>query len=255
MFSAVLILILLTEMIIYAVQVGVFEQRKSSNELIQKEAFHVADAAIQQAKQFFAANTSRVTSQQWLDSRWTECPDLPPANHPCAAEPVADFRGGTYFYEVQDAGDLLPPAAHPSELVSLLEPPFDQTYFDDKQVQLQALLCVIDTAAIGNPDIPICSRDIVGSPYFMITLMAHGEADCSGSGESVNCNGEALVVEKIGSFGPGGRKGGPGVPLTARTAVPLSGTVNVVPNPNGGGLGVPISSWVNATQGGSIKKQ
>ena len=28
--------------------------------------------------------------------------------------------------------------------------------------------------------------------------------------------------------------------------MPLSGTVEVVPNPNGGGIGVPISSWVNA---------
>ena len=48
MFSAVLILILLTEMIIYAVQTGVFEQRKSANEMRQKEAFHIADSEFQE---------------------------------------------------------------------------------------------------------------------------------------------------------------------------------------------------------------
>lgn len=252
MFSAILILILLTEMIIYAVHVGVFEQRKSSNELIQKEAFHVADAAIQQAKQFFAANTARITSAEWLDARWAECPDSPAATHPCAAEPVAAFRGGTYFYSFDDGtGIALPDAANPSALSDSLDASFDADYFGDKQVQLHALLCVIDGAAINNPGVPICSRDIVDSPYFMITLMAHGEADCTESAGDVNCNGEALIVDKIGSFGPGGQKGGPGVPLTARTAVPLSGTVNIVPNPNGGGLGVPISSWVNARQDGA----
>ncbi len=71
MFSAVLILILLTEMIIYAVQVGVFEQRKSSNEMKQKLAFHTADSAIQVAKQFMSANAT-LASSAIVDKRPTE---------------------------------------------------------------------------------------------------------------------------------------------------------------------------------------
>jgi Tfp pilus assembly protein PilX len=43
MFSAVLILILLTEMIFYAVQVGVFEQRKSSNEMNQNRGLRTTE--------------------------------------------------------------------------------------------------------------------------------------------------------------------------------------------------------------------
>ena len=62
MFSAVLILILLTAMTIYAVQVGVFEQRKSSNEMLQKLAFHTADSGIQVAKQLLSANSTLVSS-------------------------------------------------------------------------------------------------------------------------------------------------------------------------------------------------
>ena len=64
MISAVLILILLTEMVIYAVQTGVFEQRKSSNELRQKTAFHMADSAIQEAKQFMQKNIKLVPSSK-----------------------------------------------------------------------------------------------------------------------------------------------------------------------------------------------
>ena len=67
MFTAVLILILLTEMIIYAVQVGVFDQRKSSNEMMQKLAFHTADSGIQQAKQLMSVNALRTVSASLAD--------------------------------------------------------------------------------------------------------------------------------------------------------------------------------------------
>jgi hypothetical protein len=249
MFSAVLILILLTEMLIYAVQVGVFEQRKSSNEMLQKMAFHTADAAIQQAKQFITANTARSSSATvtggWLaaDSlRWLPCSgeDLSAESgtHPCYAEPIEAYRNGSYFYSVDGSIEL------PLDPSGLSSSPNDTA-------TLHALLCMLDIDRTQDPIVQGCTTDPArqDSRYFMITMLARGEADCDDNGE--NCGAEALVAEKIGSFGPGGREGGPGVPLTARTAVPLSGTVNVVPNPNGGGLGVPISSWINARTDGS----
>jgi hypothetical protein len=241
MFSAVLILILLTEMIFYAVQVGVFEQRKSSNEMNQKLAFHAADSAIQQAKQFMWANGRLAAAAKadgdWLFSgsqRWQPCsPDfMDVPSHPCSAESVEVLRAGTYFYSVDGDNELPldPDALSPSVT---------------ERVTLHALLCMLEI----NPDDPVkvvqgCTTNTGDHDdrYYMITLAARGEADCNAG----NCGAEALVSEKIGSFGPGGGEGGPGVPLTARTNVPLSGTVEIVPNPNGGGLGVPISSWVNA---------
>jgi hypothetical protein len=251
MFSAVLILILLTEMLIYAVQVGVFEQRKSSNEMLQKLAFHTADAAIQQAKQFMTANAARTSSATvtggWLatgTTRWVPCSDADlsagEGEHPCYGEPVEAYRNGSYFYSL-DGENPAPLPLDPDALSSST----------NETATLQALLCMLDIDRDQDPIVQGCTTDPVSqdSRYFMITLLARGEADCDADGE--NCGAEALVAEKIGSFGPGGREGGPGVPLTARTAVPLSGTVNVVPNPNGGGLGVPISSWVNARTDGA----
>ena len=247
LFSAVLIMILLTEMIIYAVQTGVFEQRKSGNEMRNKLAFHAADAGIQQAKQFMQANAKQVSSDSasvggrsgWLSGggiRWQPCSAISASDptHPCFGEPVAALRSGSYFYSVGGSNEL---PLDPGALVTSA----------NETVATHALLCMLD---IDRSD-PVkvvqgCTTDPSKQDdrYFMVTLLARGQADCDNNG--ANCSATSLVSEKIGSFGPGGGKGGPGAPLTARTSVPLSGTVEVVPNPNGGGIGVPVSSWVNA---------
>lgn len=248
MFSAVLILILLTEMIIFAVQVGVFEQRKSANEMNQKLAFHKADSAIQQAKQFMTANALNVSSAAnaggWLatgTTRWVECVGNEAKTHPCWAEPVAAFRDGdgnanrgSYFYSFNSSNELP------------LNPDLLNNARTGETATLHALLCMLEIdKSFTPPKIMGCTTDsaLQDDRYFMVTLMARGEADCI---NRANCNAEAMVTEKIGSYGPGGGAGGPGVPLTARTNVPLKGTVEIVPNPNGGGVGVPISTWANA---------
>mgnify|MGYP006961793442 CR=1 FL=1 len=116
-----------------------------------------------------------------------------------------------------------------------------------ERVTLHALLCMLEVDRSKDPVVQGCTTNpaLQDSRYFLITLLARGEADCDGG----VCNAEALVAEKIGSFGPGGNEGGPGAPLTARTSVPLSGTVEIVPNPNGGGVGVPVSVGVLVTVG------
>ena len=103
MFSAVLILILLTGLVIYAAQVGVFEQRKSGNELRQKQAFHAAEVGVQRGQEYLAANALDLTSvdpaRGWQSDthmsaggsgRWVACAgnyasdDGPHENwHPC----------------------------------------------------------------------------------------------------------------------------------------------------------------------------
>ena len=45
-FTGILILVLLTLMMFFAIRVGVFEQRVSSNEMRQKRAFHAAESGI-----------------------------------------------------------------------------------------------------------------------------------------------------------------------------------------------------------------
>jgi hypothetical protein len=268
MISAVLILILLTEMIIYAVQVGVFEQRKSSNEMRQKEAFHLADSAIQFGKEFMLANSVLIPSNKddklpdgtdgWLSAtglRWEKCQDAnlntAQGTHPCYGEPAdaaakaagevpANLRDNMYYYSFGNTN----PTNLPIDVSSLLAN-------STQQVSMHALLCMLDIERTPanrtvqpNAIIQGCTLDPAKQDprYYMVTLMARGEADCSGG----TCRAKALVTDKIGSFGPGGGEGGPAVPLTTKSTFPPSGTSEIVPNPNGGGVGVPVSAWMNA---------
>jgi hypothetical protein len=247
MFTAILVLILLTEMIIYAVHVGVFEQRKSSNEMRQKEAFHIADSAIQFGKEFMLANSGDIpyaTAGGWLNAssqRWLKCSEAGLAaaqgTHPCYAEPADnavdfphDLRNNMYYYSVGGSTEL------PIDVSGVLA---DAT----QDVSMHALLCMLDIDRDADPIIQGCTMDPAkqDTRYYMVTLLARGEADCDGG----TCTARALVADKIGSFGPGGGEGGPNVPLTTRSTFPPTGTAEVVPNPNGGGVGVPISAWLN----------
>jgi hypothetical protein len=268
MFSAVLILVLLTELVLYATQVGVFEQRKSANDVRQKQAFHAAEAGLQYAKEFFLANVQWLSYPDaggWLDGdtqRWQLCTntDFVNPNHPCSGETFprdADqwgaIAGGTYYYNFSDplnaqVDDTLLPintGADP-DLLDQLEPLRER-------VEVQALLCVLDIDRAMDPATgPVISGCLAAGNivegehiYFMLTLLAKGQAACTDPTNPASCEAEALVVEKLGSFGPATGDGGPDVPLTARSSFPPGGNPELVPNPNGGGPGVPISAWIN----------
>ncbi|MFC1797376.1 PilX N-terminal domain-containing pilus assembly protein, partial [Pseudomonadota bacterium] len=258
MFSAVLILILLTEMLLYAVQVGVFEQRKSGNEMRQKQAFHAAETGIQQANAYLLANVLDLTfagTGGWLSDtsvsaggsgRWVKCPLLTGVGpHPCYGEPKdsksdVDLRGSSYFYSLDGAN----PSSIPM-VVSDILPESTET------VNVQAILCLleIDRTAVGAPPVKGCldkDHKDANPIYFIVTLLSRGNAECDADGD---CAAEAMVAQKLGSFGPLTGAGGPGVPLTTRSSFPPSGTAEIVPNPDGGGTGVPISSWINNNDG------
>ncbi len=243
--SAVLILILLTLMLVYTAQTGLFEQRKSSNDMRQKLAFHVADSAIQEAKQFMQANSVLISSAEvdllngtedgWLaptgELRWLPCNTVTDQTHPCFAESNPSLRSDSYYYYFGGSNELpLSPA----------------TVSNTERVSLHALLCMLDIDFTKDPVVQGCTTVSAeqDDKYFIVTLAARGEADCQSDGTA--CQAEALVSDKIASSGPGAGEGGQGVPLMTRTAVPLLGTVEIVPNPNGGGIGVPISTWANA---------
>jgi len=117
-FTGVLMLVLLTLMMFFAIRVGVFEQRVSSNDMRQKLAFHAAESGIHHAKEYLRANSVLVASSTvdllpndsdgWLaetaEKRWLKCSEagLDLANgsgsHPCFGESVPAVRPNTYFY-------------------------------------------------------------------------------------------------------------------------------------------------------------
>lgn len=269
MFSAVLILILLTEMVLYATQVGVFEQRKSGNELRQKQAFHAAELGIQRAQDYLLSNVLDVTSQNdtggWLSEthlsgggtgRWIPCDGRDESNdphpnwHPCYGEGLdgdtgePNLREDSFFY----SEDGVNPAQIPILIADGL-PLMDRA---TESSEVYALLCMLDVDANSGVPVQGClgggDRAQFERAYFVITLLARGYSECDDNGD---CKGEALVAQRTGSYGPVPRGGGPGVPLTSKTSLHPTGTVEIVANPNGGGVGVPVSVWIDGDADGN----
>ena len=162
MFSAILILVLLTEVILYATQVGVFEQRKSSNDMRQKQAFHAAEAGIQHAKEFFLANTARLSysgTTGWLEEgaeKWKLCVDndadldADDPRHPCFGEALKEIPAvynGTYFYSPVDEAIQVPAdykllPIYTGDLLALGDL--------NERVEVYALLCILDIDRLRN---------------------------------------------------------------------------------------------------------
>ena len=82
----------------------------------------------------------------------------------------------------------------------------------EEQVTVEALLCVLDLVPEDEVPVKGCVTDpatavgIGDGTYFLVTLLARGEADCANG----NCTSEALVSEQVSNFGAsaGGRAGG-----------------------------------------------
>jgi hypothetical protein len=258
-FTAVMILSLLALMMVFATQIGIFDQRISSSDELQKQAFHVAESGIHHAKEFLRKNPAIVASATtdqlpdgtdgWLSGdgqRWLPCvgayaPDgSGKKTHPCYGEPVQARRDLMFFYSHQNSPNI---------------PVTTNVFMPDEteNVTVQALLCVLDidyesaTPVQGEG----CSTNVVPFPagdgevdgtYSMVTLLARGEADCVGG---ANCKAEALVREQVSNFGGAAGGQAPSVPLTTKSTFPPSGSAEIVPNPNSGGVGVPVSVWIN----------
>jgi hypothetical protein len=287
-FTGVLVLVLLTLMMFFAIRVGVFEQRVSSNEMRQKLAFHAAESGIHHAKEYLRKNVALIASETndllpdgtdgWLSAdgmRWRPCSEAPDSDlidvdlavphkgsHPCYAETgVYDddsLRRDTMFYYTND-----PEAA--SETESTLYFPVDTAGLalpgTTEDVEVFALLCVLEVDEAAPPtEAPVkgCVTDLTDpdpddsivrdGTYFMVTFMARGQADCNGG----TCNAEALISEQVSNFGAASGGNSPAVPLTTKSSFPPSGTAEVVPNPNSGGVGVPISVWMNGNTSCSV---
>lgn len=256
-FMGVIVLVMLSIMMIFAVRVGVAEQKISADEVRQKLALHAAETGIQHAKEYFIANAALVASDMidklpdgtdgWLSpgsERWLPCSDVDLSaghgSHPCYAEPNLDRRANSYFWSFNDSTEL---ALGTNDIMP----------GTSEEVTIQALLCKLVVSPFLTPPVQGCSTDptLADEYHYMVTMLARGRADCSGGA----CRAEAKVAEPMASYGALSGGNGAGVPLTTRSSWPPSGNAEIIPNPNGGGIGVPVSVWLNANNdcgGGAV---
>jgi hypothetical protein len=252
-FSAVILLSLLTLMLIYSSQVQKAEQKISANEYRQKLAFHAAESAADQVMEYMLANNFRILSAEadavsdgvggfrggWFDDTtgvWVACPADAAADHPCGGEIAAGSLSSSYFYDdptttATDRFDSIPIN------IGMLPP--------ESTARVSAVLCQV---ALSNPAAGCIAApsagDDVSQSSFLITVLSYGYADCTDPTDTATCLVSATIALPLTDFSLA--RGSPAVPLTTRTTFPPSGTVEIVPNPNAGGVGVPVSVWANA---------
>lgn len=252
-FSAIILLSLLTLMLLYSSRVQQSEQRASANEYRQKLAFHAAESAADQVVEYMLANASRILSAEpeaapdgaggtrpgWFDATdgvWAACPDNVSAGHPCGGWVPAGNLTSSYFYDLQGTATSGKFDSLPIDLSML---PAEST------ARASAVFCHVDFAnpAGGCMSAPVAGDDIARSS-FVVTVLAYGFADCTDITDTDTCRVAAHLAVPLTNFSLA--KGSPPVPLTTRTTFPPTGTAEIVPNPNAGGVGVPISVWANA---------
>jgi len=252
-FSAVILLSLLTLMLVYSSRTQQSEQRISSNEYRQKLAFHAAEAGAEQALEYLLANSARILSANaealpdgsggtrpgWFNAVagvWALCPVTPAADHPCGGDIAAGGISNSYYYDdvaTTTAGkyDTIP--------INLNMLPAEST------ARVSAVLCRVDFAnpTGGCVNAPVVDEDVSQSTW-VITILSYGYADCSDPTDINTCVVSANIALPLTNFNFS--NGSPAVPLTTRTTFPPTGTAEIVPNPNAGGVGVPVSVWANA---------
>ena len=244
-FTAILVLIVLTLMIFYAARVGLFEQSVSANEVRQKVAFHTAEAAIDQGIEFLTANQplllsdavagfpdgSGGTRDGWIAAnKWSECTAalVDDMDHPCGGG--SPMPVGSFFYNDATTGYDLMPIVVPATVDA-----------DTVTARVTANICKV---ALDDPQTCVdLGFDTGRGTYMFLTLLGYGFSDCTDTTDVSTCQGRATVARPHGKFQI--LAGNPTVPLVTRSVFPPQGTALVVPNPNGGGIGVPISTWVN----------
>jgi len=275
---AILLLLILTVFSLFATNVGVFEQRTSANEYRAKAVAQVADAALNHGSESVRVldrcvepcvpigprGGEPVNNPSWPAPLWQLC-DGADTTFPCGAEadPARraltyryvggvdlDGRNGISVYEQRSVN--FPPILDPDtgavkdsrlfvDSIASSDPanPFPVEY------QVGLLLCRVDATTVG-PGTPGCTTALGNtSENRAYTLVAR--ARMTGEQASATFTKTIVPIQDIAL--------NPKVPsVVASGMMTIVGTPTVIPNPNSGGFGVPISVWSRTdvdTEGGT----
>lgn len=249
----VLILIMMSTMLFFNARVTSFEQIISGNDRRAKLAHHAAEAGISHAMRYFTRNVRDINSIEengWLsssgsDRHWLPC-SADDTTLPCAAASLeADGRADGFnrenvFYYVEDSDAVTLNTYLPlSSLVTEYDGADPPVAVDSTGYQVQALLCVMDfdqekfEPGSVNTYAKCEGSGIPTGINMAIRVISTGTADDESA--------KAIIMQTLANVEPGG--GPPAVPIMSFNSISPTGALNVVVNPNAGGIGVPTSIW------------
>jgi hypothetical protein len=249
LFVALILLLLASVITLLTLRVGVFEQRTSGNDVRAKLIAQVAEAGIAQGAEYLRLNPDALTNA----GNWQVC-DANSDEFPCGSIPDMDVddgaggltkrRGTMYYWFNAGAGDnnndgtsgdvfdrrMLPihsviPAAGRVTSVG---------NFDQVSYGVGVVLCRVATP--NSPADP--TRCTTNASEASNTYVYNFVSVASLPGEGTRTTVSQMLGQYL-IFNPEMNK----PPIVASGSVDITGTLQIVTNPNAAGPGVPVSVW------------
>ncbi|MDQ3288025.1 MAG: hypothetical protein M3Q42_07145 [Pseudomonadota bacterium] len=231
LFIVIVLLLLASMMSLFAMNVGVFEQRASGSDLRAKLVNEVAEAGLAQGMEYLRQNSTELKNTS--GGKWVKC-TAADTSFPCGSI-VAARRDTMYYWnfgghDFDGSGGISGWEAKMLPIGNTLGTVngFPVTY------GVGAVLCRV-AYKVASTDPTLCTDvEADASPSSVVTLVSVGSLPGEGS--------RTTLTQTIGSYNilnnPPGKP-----PIMAAGSVDVTGSLQIVTNPNGGGDGVPVSVW------------
>jgi len=227
----VILLLLAGTLSVFALNTGIFEQRSSGNDLKAKLVSEMADASLAQGMEYLHQHPSYLSDT----SKWTACA-ADDKSFPCGSVPDARrasmyrWSGGGYDFD----GNLTVSGWENRMLpISGAVPVTVTGNALAVQYGVGAVICRV-ASKTASTDPTICTDSGSASSTSVITFVSVAKLRDEGA--------RTTVTQSVGAFNLlNGITNAP--PLLASGSVDINGGLQIVTNPNSGGIGVPVSVW------------
>jgi len=234
----IMLLLLASVLTFFTLNVGVFEQQTSGNDLKAKMVAEVADAGLSQGAEWIHQNFAVLTDTS--GNKWRLCQANETA-FPCGSVPAARratmyvWKGGGYDFD--SAGGITGWETHmlPIDSSNALTAAGNASNSFGIQSGVGAVLCRVALKTnLGGATRCVNQGSPNASPTSIVTLVSVASIPNEGA--------RSTVTQSIGSYNLlNNIVGSP--PILASGSVDVTGGLQVVTNPNAGGTGVPVSVW------------
>ncbi len=244
--TVVILLLLASLIVLFAVNFGTLTQRISGNDVRSRLVQQTADSALSQASESILANSSILTD----GSLWEAC-GATDVSFPCGAIPASRRASMYRFIGGSAVNNVFPDTSmdarmlnlDKTNLVSVNNSALNKSDGFAVNYGVGVVMCRLTPAASGIA--PTCSTTASEAiRVFAVTLVAVATMPDEG--------GRATAVRSFATS-PGLGFGVDSPTTTASGLLDLKGTLQVVTSPNAGGYGVPVSMWTrgNIDPGGT----
>ena len=246
LFVALVLLLLAGILTLFALKIGAYEQRSTGNDVRSKVVSEVAEAGLAQAFEYLIRQHSDMLKNAAL---WERCAD-DDTSFPCGAVTAATFDddGDPDTPEVSRRGSMYRLRADNTRVIANIDSALSQ--------YMLPMPASSKIAAMGN-----------GTPvaYGVAPVVCFAQQPSGAGATGIPCGGVGATSTSIATFVSVARLPGENAsstlvqtvgqypkigedliskpPITTSGSAGVTGTLQIVTNPNAGGAGVPVSVW------------